>query len=298
MKKNTKFYVGTAGWSYKDWVPAFYPKAQSGGFDWLQFYSSYFNCVEVNSSYYAYLNPKVINGWIVKTEDLDDFTFTFKLHQDFTHKRNYTSENIKGITHNLDQLAKAERFGGLLLQFPYSFDYNEVNRHYLNDLIDIFRGYKPFVEVRNYSWFNDEVFKELRRMNIPLCTIDQPKFGKVVPFEPIITSDRAYFRFHGRNWTAWKDSVINHGKEQTYDQQSERYKYLYSPGELVQIQQKINSVQERVKELFVIMNNHPTGYAVANAFEMIHLLEERSKIRIPETTLKSFNRLELIAEKN
>jgi uncharacterized protein YecE (DUF72 family) len=74
-------------------------------------------------------------------------------------------------------------------------------------------------------------FNELRKMNIPLCTIDQPKFGEVFPFEPVVTADRAYFRFHGRNWTAWKDSVVvNHGKEQTYDQQSERYKYLYTPG--------------------------------------------------------------------
>jgi uncharacterized protein YecE (DUF72 family) len=296
--KGAKYYIGTAGWSYKDWVPSFYPKAQTGGFDWLQFYASYFNCVEVNSSYYAYLNPKIVEGWIRKTEDMGEFTFTFKLHQDFTHRRTFTPQNIKEINFNLDILARSERLGGILLQFPYSFEYNEVNRRYLNDLIDIFRSYKPFVEVRNFSWFNDEIFSELRKMNIPLCTIDQPKFGKVVPFEPVVTADRAYFRFHGRNWTAWKDSVVNHGKEQTYDQQSERYKYLYTPGELVQIQQKINSVQESVKEIFVIMNNHPTGYAVANAFEMIHLLEEKSKVRIPGTTLKSFNRLEQIATGN
>ena len=24
-----KYYIGTAGWSYKDWVPSFYPKNQS-----------------------------------------------------------------------------------------------------------------------------------------------------------------------------------------------------------------------------------------------------------------------------
>jgi uncharacterized protein YecE (DUF72 family) len=297
MKVKNKHYIGTAGWSYKDWVPSFYPKRQTGGFDWLQFYSGYFNCVEVNASYYAYLNPKIVNGWMNKIEDIDDFIFTVKLHQDFTHKRNYSADNIKDVTRNLDILAKAERFGGLLLQFPYSFEYQTVNREYLNELLDVFRGYKPFIEVRNLSWFNQEVFDEFRKMNVPLCTIDQPKFGKVVPFEPIVTADRAYFRFHGRNWEAWKDSVVNHGKEQTYDQQSERYKYLYTPGELVEIQQKIQPVKETVKELFVIMNNHPTGYAVANAFEMIHLLEERSKVRMPDNIVKVFNRLETIAEK-
>jgi uncharacterized protein YecE (DUF72 family) len=39
-----KYNIGTAGWSYKDWVPSFYPKSQSGGFDWLQFYSHYLLC--------------------------------------------------------------------------------------------------------------------------------------------------------------------------------------------------------------------------------------------------------------
>ncbi|MGB5287041.1 MAG: DUF72 domain-containing protein [Ignavibacteriaceae bacterium] len=67
-----KYYIGTAGWSYKDWVPSFYPKQQSGKFacrgstssrlDWLQFYSHYFNCVEVNSTYYAYLSPRIVEG--------------------------------------------------------------------------------------------------------------------------------------------------------------------------------------------------------------------------------------------
>jgi uncharacterized protein YecE (DUF72 family) len=296
--KEIKYYIGTAGWSYKDWVPVFYPKRQTGGFDWLQFYASYFNCVEVNASYYAYLNPKIVQGWLIKLEDIENFIFTIKMHQDFTHKRIYTPQNVKEAAFVLDILSKEERLGGLLMQFPYSFDYNEVNRQYLNDLIDVFQKYKPFIEVRHLSWFNDEVFNELRKMNIPLCTIDQPKFGEVIPFEPIITGDRAYFRFHGRNWAAWKDSVVNHGKDQTYDQQSERYKYLYTPGELVQIQQKIQSVQDTVKELFVIMNNHPTGYAVANAFEMIHLLEEKIKVNIPETIVKSFSRLEQITAKN
>jgi uncharacterized protein YecE (DUF72 family) len=238
----------------------------------------------------------VVEGWIRKTADVPDFTFTIKLHQDFTHKRYYTKDNVKEISYNLDLLSKSERLGGLLLQFPYSFEFTSVNLQYINTIIEFFEHYKPFVEVRHSSWFNKEVFKEFRQKKIPICTIDQPMFGQVVPFEPVITSDRAYFRFHGRNWSAWKDSVVNFGKEQSYDQQSERYKYLYTPGELVHIQQKIKSVQDSVKELFVIMNNHPTGYAVANAFEMIHLLEEKNKVRIPGTTLKSFERLKELAE--
>jgi uncharacterized protein YecE (DUF72 family) len=90
-----KYYIGTAGWSYKDWVPSFYPKQQSGKFDWLQFYSHYFNCVEVNSTYYAYLSPRVVEGWVKKVADSDEFIFHIKLHQDFTHKRKYDEQSVK-----------------------------------------------------------------------------------------------------------------------------------------------------------------------------------------------------------
>lgn len=64
-----KFYIGTADWSYKDWVPGFYPKQQSRKFDWLQYYSHYFNCVEVNSTYYAYLRPRVVEDWSRKKKE-------------------------------------------------------------------------------------------------------------------------------------------------------------------------------------------------------------------------------------
>jgi uncharacterized protein YecE (DUF72 family) len=110
---NKKLYIGTAGWSYKDWVPSFYPKNQSGKFDWLQFYSHYFNCVEVNSTYYAYMSDKVVSAWLRKTEDLDNFVFTLKLHKDFTHLRKYDPQKIKAVNYVLDSLKQrraARRF--------------------------------------------------------------------------------------------------------------------------------------------------------------------------------------------
>ena len=105
-----KYHIGTAGWSYKDWVPAFYPKPQSGSFDWLRFYAHYFNCVEVNSSYYTYISPKIVKGWVEKVSDSDDFLFTIKLHQDFTHKRDFDEQKIRSVNFNLEMLKKAEKF--------------------------------------------------------------------------------------------------------------------------------------------------------------------------------------------
>ena len=256
-----KFYIGTAGWSYKDWVPSFYPKNQSGRFDWLQFYSH-------------------------------NFIFDVKLHQDFTHKRNLNEQNIKAVRYNLDILSKAERLGGLLIQFPYSFVFDDSSIKYLQRIRDTFPNYSCFVEVRHSSWKNKKAMDFFKEANLTFCTIDQPQIGQAIPFEPIITNDKAYIRFHGRNEEAWKKSINQFGKKQTYEEQSERYKYLYSPGELIEIEQKIKSVQEKVKEVHVIMNNHPQGDAVANAFELIHLLEQKDKVEMPPTIVKVYPRLQ------
>jgi uncharacterized protein YecE (DUF72 family) len=291
-----KFYIGTAGWSYKDWVPTFYPKQQSGSFDWLQFYSHYFKCVEVNSTYYTYISPKVVEGWVRKVSDTDEFIFDVKLHQDFTHKRNYNEQNVKAVRYNLDLLSNAERLGGLLIQFPYSFSFNNSAIHYIRKLNDTFPNYNTFVEVRHSSWKNKNAFDFFKDANLTFCTIDQPQIGQAIPFEPIVTNDKAYIRFHGRNEEAWKNSINNFGKNQSYVERSERYKYLYTPGELIEIEQKLKLIQKKVKEVHVIMNNHPQGDAVANAFELVHFLEVKDRVEMPKTVLKAYPRLEEIAK--
>lgn len=270
-----KYYIGTAGWSYKDWVPSFYPKGQSKNFDWLQFYSTYFNCVEVNSTYYAYLDPKIVNGWINKIDQAGEFIFTMKLHQDFTHKRAYNQENIKAVCHNLDILANSERLGGQLIQFPYSYTYSDAALQYISRLKEIFSNYSNFIEVRHASWNNEQALTALKEMDLTLCTIDQPQIGKAVSFEPVITNDKAYLRFHGRNYDAWFKNITK--ENQTYDEQSARYNYLYMPGEMLEIEQKISSIEGEVNEIFVIMNNHPGGNAVTNAMELIRMLEVKGK---------------------
>ncbi|MCX7611731.1 MAG: DUF72 domain-containing protein, partial [Ignavibacterium sp.] len=217
-------YIGTAGWSYKDWIGPFYHQAQSRDYDWLEFYSQYFNCVEVNSTYYTYVSPSTVRGWVNKVSDRDEFLFTIKLHQDFTHKRKFTDENIKAFTKNLEILEKANRLGGILIQFPYSFSFNNVTAEYVQKLSEIFQGYNKFVEVRHKSWNTSEVYKFFTELDLTFCTIDQPQIGDAIPFEPIVTNDKVYFRFHGRNKEAWLNSIRNFGKENPSNDPDEAYK--------------------------------------------------------------------------
>jgi uncharacterized protein YecE (DUF72 family) len=289
-----KIYAGTAGWSYKDWVGSFYPKGQSKDFDMLEFYSAYFNCIEVNSTYYTYINHRIVEGWINKVENREDFLFTIKLHQDFTHKKKYYKEQIKSVQYNLDILQKAERLGGLLLQFPYSFKLDKENANHVKNLLEIFSGYDKFVEVRHKSWLIERFFEFIRHSRSSLCAIDQPVLGEAIEFNPLCAGDNLYIRFHGRNTKAWAKSINNFGKSQSYEQQSERYDYLYSPGELTEIEQKVKEVLDAVKKVFIIFNNHPHGDAAANALELFNMLKERIKVKVPDTLLKAYPRLSKI----
>ncbi|MBU0474311.1 MAG: DUF72 domain-containing protein [Bacteroidetes bacterium] len=286
--KTPKLHIGTAGWSYKDWVPAFYPKNQSANFDWLQFYAHYFNFVEVNSSYYTYLNPMVVESWLRKLEDVDDFSFTLKLHQDFTHKHNFTKAKVSAVLQNLNLLKDSERLSGLLIQFPYSFQFNVANMNYMQKIIELFDGYNRFVEVRHKSW------QTKKAKSITFCTVDQPNIGESIEFNPFVGNKAMYIRFHGRNEEAWINSLSNFGKKQTYEEQSSRYEYLYLPGELVSFNRQIKEVYDQVKDIYIVMNNHPKGNAVANAFELLHLLKDREKIILPETIVKAYSRLKAI----
>ncbi len=288
--KTPKLYIGTAGWSYNDWVPNFYPFSQSKEFSWLKYYSRYFNAVEVNSTYYTYLAPSIIKNWLRQIEEIDEFLFTVKLHMDFTHKHSFTKEQVQAVRYNLDILKKSERLGGVLMQFPYSFVCTDSNIDYLARLIKKFEGYDKFVEVRHKTW------QGKKAKTITFCTIDQPQIGEAIEFNTVVGNKMAYIRFHGRNEEAWKKSLNKFGKKQTYEERSARYEYLYSPGELIEISERIKEVYDKVKKVFVIMNNHPHGDAVANAFELMHYLRDRAKVKMPPTIIKAYPRLEGFAD--
>ncbi|MGD8781896.1 MAG: DUF72 domain-containing protein [Ignavibacteria bacterium] len=276
MENKPKLYIGTAGWTYKEWMPVFYPCSQSKELSWLQFYARYFNVVEINSTYYSLLNPRIIQSWLYRLNDVEDFVFTYKLHQNFTHKKNYTEEQANAIIQNLDLLQKEERLGGLLMQFPYSFACTDENIDYLRQLINIFETYPKFVEVKHPSWINR------RAKSITFCSIDKPELEGKYPFRITVSNKTAYLRLYGR-------------KQENSD---ERERFLYSPGELLEIESELKKIYPDIEKLFVIMKRHDHGNSIANAFEMMHYLKETKMIKMPETIIKAYPRLERLAKLN
>src|ERR1041384_4936229 len=90
MAVNQPILIGAGGYSYpgpppKGWYGAFYPDAKPKGFDELKYYSSIFNTVEINSTFYRPASPAMTKNWASKTPD--DFSFALKLWQKFTHSK-------------------------------------------------------------------------------------------------------------------------------------------------------------------------------------------------------------------
>jgi len=267
-----KIFIGTAGWSYKDWVGSFYSRSQSENYDWLKFYSQFFNTVEVNSTYYSYLDTSIVKSWIDKISDKNQFIFEIKLHGDFTHKRIFTKEKINSIKENLDVLKDAGRLGNLLIQFPYSFRNTSTNCNYISELSEIFEGYSKVVEIRHNSWNNEEILNLFSENNLAFCSVDQPQIGDSLNFDITVINQKAYLRLHGRNTEAWFRSINNFNKKQDYAERSSRYDYLYSHGELNEIEMTINERFCELDEIHIIFNNHPKGKAPLNAVELSKML--------------------------
>src|SRR4026207_1287833 len=75
-------YVGTSGYSYKEWKGSFYP-ATIPAKDMLSYYASQFHAVELNNTSYRLPQPGMIESW--KAQVPDDFRFSVKASQFITH---------------------------------------------------------------------------------------------------------------------------------------------------------------------------------------------------------------------
>src|SRR5258708_34373073 len=77
-----ELHIGTSGWSYASWKPAFFPeKLPSKRF--LEFYGTRLNAEELNATFRRMPTASAIAGWVEATPA--DFGFAAKGHQSSTH---------------------------------------------------------------------------------------------------------------------------------------------------------------------------------------------------------------------
>ena len=280
-------FVGTAGWSYPDWEGIFYPRKKPRGFDELRYLARYFNAVELNNTFYRPPLANYAKRWVERTADAGRFHFTLKLWQRFTHERQqpYTNEDLRTFKEGIEPLAASDRLGGILIQFPWSFQSNAENAEYLERLSADFAEYRRFIEVRHKSWQNEEAFDFFRRLGLNWTNIDQPISKTSVRPSALVTGDAAYVRLHGRNYKAWFDRDAG---------RDERYNYLYSDDELDEWVQKIQTLVGTVDFVYAFTNNHFRGQAPANSLQIVSKLTGAA-VDVPETLAETYPFLRDIA---
>jgi uncharacterized protein YecE (DUF72 family) len=138
---------------------------------------------------------------------------------------------------------------------------------------DALRGWAPLViELRHTSWL--EALDFLQSLELNFCNIDQPKASTSITGTRLVTGSTAYIRLHGRNAKAWFSKEA--GRDEKYD-------YLYSRGELRAWEEAIREME--AEKLYVILNNHFQGKALANAFMLMRALGK--ELAPPPETLRS-----------
>lgn len=256
--------VGTAGWMYEDWEGIVYPPPRRG-FDRLALMASLFDTNEVNSTFYRIPPPSMTRDWARRVAHSPKFLFTAKLYRGFTHERNATVGDAKGVRMAMEPLAVAGRLGCLLVQVPMSFHATPDNRDVLRGIFETFSAFPRVAEFRHFSWDSPDTVRFLEDAGVGFASIDQPRLKGNIPATAHITGPVAYYRFHGRNAAKWFGPDTSN---------EERYDYLYSPRELEPWVERIREGAHRRPDTnaFAILNNHFRGQAVANALELQHLL--------------------------
>ncbi|PWT76907.1 MAG: DUF72 domain-containing protein, partial [Proteobacteria bacterium] len=79
-----QMFVGTSGYSYKEWKGSFYPEKIAAG-EMLRFYAGHFRTVEINNTFYRMPDEAVLSRWAEEVPD--EFAFSLKAPQRISHQK-------------------------------------------------------------------------------------------------------------------------------------------------------------------------------------------------------------------
>ena len=183
------FFIGTSGFSYSAWKKSFYPDKLPSS-QWLEYYSTQFNTVEINSSFYHF--PRVSTLRKMYDSTPENFRFSIKMNRQVTHySRMKDTKNLIDEFILTAESGFGEKLGCILFQLPPSFKYTAENLD--NLLKNIPNGSRFVIEFRHISWWDKSIFEALEKHNLTFCNVSFPK----LPDETIMTSDVFYQRMHG-----------------------------------------------------------------------------------------------------
>ena len=189
-----QLYAGTSGWAYPGWNPEFYP-AKLPQKNFLQYYATQLNAVEVNFTFRQLVKETTAQKWIAETPA--GFRFSVKAHQVITHIKRLkkTEDFIPRFLSTIEPLAQAGKLGPVLFQLPPNL---KADATLLGEFLSTLpRGVASAFEFRHTSWFNDEIFQLLKSYNRALCVAETEE--RVTP--DVVTADFCYYRYRKPSYT-------------------------------------------------------------------------------------------------
>jgi uncharacterized protein YecE (DUF72 family) len=247
-----QYYIGCSGWSYSAWRGPFYPSDIDDS-SWLRYYSSVFDYVEIDSSFYKTPNVFTVKNWFNKTPD--NFKFTAKFPKVITHDK-----RLKDVSKEIEyffqsMLPLREKTLALLIQLPPSLKITEgienLRQYVVPELDDRFRY---AIEVRDRTWFQDLAYNFFADNNI--CMVWSQLAELRTP--PIVTTDFLYLRFIGDRSIDEKDF----GRIQKKDRVMEMKKWS---SKVKRVINEEGRGRKRINLAIVSANNHYAGFGPGTA---------------------------------
>lgn len=239
--------IGCSSWTSPAWSGRFYPEGIADG-DRLAFYARYFDCVEVDSTYYRSPAPFLVQRWARVTPE--NFRFTLKFPRDLIDPKQPVDPSLLREFVRTAQIL-GEKLGAIVLQFAPWFRPPQGargNLEYLDQLLAALPpGPRYAIELRASGWFQgdpfDHVRSALRARNMALAW----SYLTYVDVPAELTSDFVYLRFIGDHTTI--------PEEQHGEIRADRSRELQTWGE------RLQKVRDQVRSSFVFFNNHFAGFA-------------------------------------
>ncbi len=189
-------YVGCAKWNRQD-LKNFYPR---GTKDELVYYSSQFNSIELNATFYRIFPAEQYQKWYDKTPE--GFKFFPKMTQDVSHLRRLNDKVYEIADRYLEvtSLLK-EKLGTIFLQMHNNFGPKNWDR--VVRFVEYWPKEFPLaLEFRHTDWFNDEkvaqeLYHLLEENNMANVLVDTA--GRRDLMHMRLTNNEAFIRYVGAN---------------------------------------------------------------------------------------------------
>jgi uncharacterized protein YecE (DUF72 family) len=238
-------HIGTSGWTYDHWAGTFYPEGL-GRARWRDFYAERFDTVELNASFYRWPGLRPFQGWSRSLPD--GFTMSVKASRWISHGRRLNDPDGAWA----DRLAAAmralgDRAGAVLVQLPGDFERDD-------ERLDAFLARVPdelqvALELRHPSWDDDAVAALLEKHRAAYVVTHGTGLHTVLR----ATAPFVYCRWHGPT-----DKPLYAGR--------------YSTRALTEWAERIVAWRDEGREVWGYFDNDGSGYAPANARELLDLL--------------------------